>query len=55
MVEASYHLIEVNRDSVTVIEKAIIGLENLVEILKGKFEVFERNTADIKIEDIFSA
>ena len=44
MVEAIDRLTELNRYSATVIEQAIIGmgdnnLENLVEILKGKFEV----------------
>ena len=55
MVEAIDRLTEVNRDSTTVIEQALIGmrennLEKSVEILKGKFEAVERDTADIKIE-----
>ena len=61
MVEAIERLTDVNRDSATVIEQAIIGmgdnnLETSVAILQGKFAVVERDTADIKmdISKIFS-
>ena len=61
MVESIDHLTDVNRDSATAIEQAIIGmgdnnLETSVEILQGKFEAVERDTADIKmdISKIFS-
>ena len=55
MVEAIDRLTDVNRDSATVIEQPIIGigdnnLETSVEILQGKFEAVERDTADIKME-----
>ena len=55
MVEAIDHLTEVNRDSATAIEQAIIGmgdnnLENLVDNLNGKVEAVERDTANITME-----
>ena len=55
MINVIERLTEVNRDSATAIEQAIIGmgdhnLENSVESLKRKFEVVERETADIKME-----
>ena len=55
MVETIERLTDVNRDSATVIEQAIIGmgdnnLETFVEILQGKFEAVERDAANIKME-----
>jgi len=55
MVEDIDRLTDLNRDSATVIEQAIIGmednnLETSVEILQGKFEAVERDAADIKME-----